>query len=834
MIRSLFDGRRLVATALLFLMFAMFASPGFVRADVTIAKDGKAVAKIYVNGPLVAPEMSRGELNKLSSDDKTARKMIEVRGFAIEDLKYHIKKMSGAELEVVETDKPADVKGPAIVFGDLAIAMGAKAKDKTHTGDALRIIVKGDRILLGGEGDTAASHAMYHLLYTLGCDWLMPGEEGEIIPKMSTVVVKDMDVAKTPDWQVRNPWYSGGRRIVEADEFKAFDQWKRRQAQNHRHGDSGHPDFMWGGHMWASLLAHYKKEFDADPTMRPLVRQPDGTYERGKAQVEPLHPGVIDLTVKYIDGLFERNQWPNDAHVAISIGPNDGGGYSESPEAMAAGAGRIDPMTGDADQMDVLVKYANIVQERLDKKYPNLKVGFYIYSVHGDYPMKVRPNPKFVGHFADILYSRYHSIEDHSSYTRNYYRGILEQYARLHEEQGNPLWFYGYNWNLAENMLPYSKLRIWGEDLPYYHEMGVEGHNNEQDKAWSILGPHNYLMARMSWDMSLDWKEVLKEYCVKAFGEKAAPHMEAYYHHLVDRQHTAGHEAGGPMGSALVFNREWIKGAKQHLAKAAAAAKDPYHKKMVDYMGQSVFMLEYFHDYRDATFAFDFEKARANYEKMMAHWQKYMDMNPHLVSRYGHRYYDAWMFGPYTTQAKQYSTGDYKIIYKFPDELPTMFDPENMGALMGFYEPELKNEHQMTTRTYTSTWDAQGLGPYRDGGVWYRLNVPIDKSLAGKPVGLFIGSVEDTVHVWCNGEYIGMGRGYIRPFQFDLTDSIKAGEDNLIALQVERRSSLNEMGLGGMLFPSFVFTGPQLEKKAPAQQPMRRVLPGGAEGELIQ
>src|SRR5690606_28989929 len=115
--------------------------------------------------------------------------------------------------------------------------------------------------------------------------------------------------------------------------------------------------------------------------------------------------------------------------------------------------------------------------------------------------------------------------------------------------------------------------------------------------------------------------------------------------------------------------------------------------------------------------------------------------------------------------------------------------------------------------TYKSTWDAQGLGPYRDGGVWYRVNVPVDKALEGKPIGLFVGAVEDTVHVWCNGQYIGMGRGYIRPFQFDLTDAVKYGQDNLIALQIERRSSLNEMGLGGMLFPSFVFTGPRLEQK---------------------
>ena len=37
-------------------------------------------------------------------------------------------------------------------------------------------------------------------------------------------------------------------------------------------------DFMHGGHMWASILAHYRKEFEEDPTMpaeldRPVTRK---------------------------------------------------------------------------------------------------------------------------------------------------------------------------------------------------------------------------------------------------------------------------------------------------------------------------------------------------------------------------------------------------------------------------------------------------------------------------------------------------------------------------------------------------------------------------------
>jgi len=83
------------------------------------------------------------------------------------------------------------------------------------------------------------------------------------------------------------------------------------------------------------------------------------------------------------------------------------------------------------------------------------------------------------------------------------------------------------------------------------------------------------------------------------------------------------------------------------------------------------------------------------------------------------------------------------------------------------------------------------------------------------------------VHVWINGAYLGNGRGFPRPFVFDLTAHAQPGKENLIALQVIRRSMVNEVWLGGLVYPSFVFAGPQLEQVAPRREPLERVLPGG-------
>jgi hypothetical protein len=219
---------------------------------------------------------------------------------------------------------------------------------------------------------------------------------------------------------------------------------------------------------------------------------------------------------------------------------------------------------------------------------------------------------------------------------------------------------------------------------------------------------------------------------------------------------------------------------------------------------------------------------------MLANWEHYNSLNHNLVSRYGRRYIDTWLIRPMVTQGVKYSTGDYKIVHKLPDELKTALDPHTKGQEMGFFRPEVSDKGWIKTKTYSSTFDAQGLGPYRPGAIWYRdtFTIPESEKADGKGIGLFVGAVEDLVNVWINGQYVGSGRGYIRPFQFDLTPHIKYGEPNTLALQVVRRNMLNEAGLGGIINPCFIFSGPRLEKAAPLNEPARRILPGGALGEI--
>ena len=117
--------------------------------------------------------------------------------------------------------------------------------------------------------------------------------------------------------------------------------------------------------------------------------------------------------------------------------------------------------------------------------------------------------------------------------------------------------------------------------------------------------------------------------------------------------------------------------------------------------------------------------------------------------------------------------------------------------------------------------------------MWYRVHFQLPPEAKGQPIGLFVGGVEDEARVWINGQQIGTsGVAFSKPSVFDLTDGVAYDGDNLLAIQVIRNSMANEIGLGGIIRPCFVFTGPRLETKSAKPLELRRVLPGGELGEI--
>lgn len=811
------------------LPLAVGMMPAAMGADVTLVQDGKPLGRIYftpVPLPPVDPAARKGKPAKVA--DPVAE--------AAADLNYHLKRMAGCELEIVPAAKADEVKGPAVVLGDLAVKLGAQPQKSSLSKEGFRLRVQANLVLIGGESDHGAAFGVYELLERLGCDWVMPGAIGEIIPTRTTVTVPAIDESQVPDFARRSLWYRGygtAEHKATTEEKERFALWMRRQRQ----GSFAHFAFDTAGHVWDAFIKRHKADFDKDPTMLALRRDKDGQLKRLGPQLETTHPRVIELFAEDIAAAYEKNiqagTWTKDTPAGFGIGPADGLGYSMSPESLAAGSGKVDPIVGELDRTDEMILLANRILERVHKQYPNAYVGFYSYSTHAGYPSRYTPDPKIAQIFAPINFSRFHGVCDANSPTQQVYRRVVEQWGELARKQGNPLVYRGYNWNLAENLLPYTKVRIWGEELPFYRQQGIIGLNVEGTKMWAVLAPSDYVFMKLAWNTQQDWRKLLRRFCEKAYGA-GADAMEKYHLALVERQHGAGQEAGSYHAFPLIYSQDWVRDALGLIDQAAAAAKTDGDKARIGFSRHSVEALQLYLAYYQATQAFDFAAVKDRLAALRAHWDQGYALNSDLVANEAPHYLKRFLL-KFAEEGLTFSSEPYRLVLRIPDELPTQFDAKAVGHGDGFnYElPETADAGWRKTRTYSSNWAAQGLAAgNRSGAVWYRFRFTLPAELKDQPVGLFAGGFEDEMRVWINGKLVGTsGRRFSNPAEFDLTDGIKAGGENLLAIQVIRNSAANEIGLGGILRPCFLFTGPRLEKPAPGPQlELRRVLPGGELG----
>jgi len=799
----------------------MMAASG-VMADFEIVRDGQPRATIYISEATLSPQ----ELTDAPRRPDDAWRERQRWTWAVNDLVDHLRRMSGAEVPVVVVDGPDGIKEPAIVLGDLA---DMEIPRQVESGDGFRLRVTDHRIDAAGQARAGHRHAVYALLRELGCDWIMPGDVGIVAPESKTITVQVMDRSDAPAFLARNLWVGGYKpRLPEEDE--RYEHWKQRMFG----GTYEHPVAQTAGHFWDAMVRMNRAEFDANPEMYALVRDyATGTLIRRGPQVESTHPRVRELIVERIrktyEGKIAAGEWTSETAAGFPIGPADGEGYSLSTESQLAGSGRIDPITGREDVTDLLILLGNQVLEEIHDEYPNAIVGFYNYSVHADYPARYKPHPNIGQIFAPINFSRFHGVGDHNATDWAYYRDVVEQWATLSREQGNPLMYRGYSWNLADNILPFSKVRIWGEELPWYRDLGFVALNVQAIKSWSVLAPSDYVFMRLAWNPDLKWQELLAEYCDHAYGP-AGETLNEYWLTQINRQHDAGQQAGSYHAMHLIYDRVFVDAQRKLLDKAfAAAGLADAQRKRIEYVAHGLEMMAKYLDFHDAMVAFDFAEAHKRFLALHEHWQAGYDRNTDIVDNVGPRYLDRFL-RKFAEMADQYSSGSYRIVYRIADELPTLLDPTNTGEMRNVHSPDLHDADFIRTKTFSTTWDAQGLAAYMTGATWYRIHFTLPPEVkAGDAVGLFLGGFNDEAQVWVNGKIIGSsGRGFSKPTVFDLTDGLQYEGDNVIALKI-RRNGLNELGVGGLIRPSFLFTGPRLEQAAPKPFEQVRVLPGAGE-----
>ena len=735
---------------------------------------------------------------------------------AVNDLTNYIARISGVCPELIEASGPADVKGPAIVLGELARLCGARPADRSRGGEAFVRQVKGERVLLAGDSPMGDAYAVFAFLNEIGVEWVMPGALGEVIPVNRTIEVSEGDVESVPSFERR----------VYSPNSPTHDHyvWQMRN----RMQDYG--ELLRKGILCGDLACWHKfknKKYDAwfekYPEMVPIQVKDDGTTYRRRKQFNTLKPETLIFATNYLASVYADRKLPKDAPCRIGFGPADGDGWDESPETLDKLWRRRDPLTGKYDMSDLLCDFYNRCLAAMKPEYPNLKLCAFVYDCYGDFPRTVKPSKDLIVTIAPIAPSRLHGICDaDKAPSMAYYKHQLEQWAA----NGNEIDFFSFNYNLAEETLPFSQVRIIGLDMPYYHKLGVKGFRDApaaRDMCFSA--PSDFLKMKMMWNVGLDWKKEVERFCHLAYG-KGWKEMYDYWLFVAQKQADGGDEAGAFFGIANLYDEDDVDRMKKWMEDAEGAAERPEEKARVRVAAYCVRQLENYLAFKESYCDYDFAAARKAYDRMVE------TADNTRTNGYDHA-------GGYLEYIRAYPGAfingvekilkDGEIIARFPEEVRYMYEPSGLGEKLNLQSPLLRDDEYLTMHTYKSDMSRQGGIGFRHGDLWFRAKVKLPKVelKEGEGVGFCLGGFDAKATVYVNGACCGRVYAFAVPQAFDITPFLApAGEENSIVIRVERPSN-EEMFTGGLIYPSFFFKGPRVPKRGMAvDESFRITLPG--------
>lgn len=106
---------------------------------------------------------------------------------------------------------------------------------------------------------------------------------------------------------------------------------------------------------------------------------------------------------------------------------------------------------------------------------------------------------------------------------------------------------------------------------------------------------------------------------------------------------------------------------------------------------------------------------------------------------------------------------------------------------------------------YTQSGEAES--GYLPGGTgWYRKHFTLTEDMKDKEIRLDFGGVYMNATVWVNGTQLGTHPYGYTPFSFDITDYVKAGEENVITVKVDHQTPSSRWYSGSGIYRSVDLT----------------------------
>ncbi len=485
---------------------------------------------------------------------------------AAEELQTYVRKMTGAELPIVEA--PSDAEGIKKIFvgrshwtdqlgvsseglnngafrivsgPDWLILIGAdkdfqpKEPWARRNDDIPRLLEEWDEITGEHFGnifalmyrkfdpvsgmwefdlDNAGSfNAVNQFLRDQGVRWYMPGELGEVVPQKKSIALPKIDKTYAPDFPLRQLYQHGGNFWTgKMDEIL----WQLRLGTNQGNDLVGFGPNPGVAHGIRLVISR-----DEAKAAHPEYYQLQGGQRQTDSGVPSLvSEGLIQANVRYLRKVFDTYDVP-----MVSVMPTDG--FTAICEEAAA-QGKENPERGRLGSLsDYVWEYVAKVATELAKTHPDKMIHCLAYTTYLLPPEKIEKLPPNV--VVGIAQNRSSFAKEE---TKELFHGIREGWL---EKITSGVLPYQYEYYLQDHPsrpwkdLPVVYPRLIVEDLQYLNDKSIGDYAEVYRGGINPVNLLNvYVTSRFYWDVNQDLESMLDEYYRLFYGPAEQPMREFF------------------------------------------------------------------------------------------------------------------------------------------------------------------------------------------------------------------------------------------------------------------------------------------------------------------
>ena len=506
------------------------------------------------------------------------------QSFAAEELGNYLHRITGRQVRLWpdlpawgELDAWRKAKDTFFIVGDTRFAQALKKRCTTLDPEAYCLHSDGNLLYLVGATDRATLYAVYDYLSKLGCRWLTPQRDGEVVPRLDSLPGFDFDEFHRPANSRRDlcdfanigpeliPWMVRNRINSAAAQSQLDASWGR-LLDNYWNQRGGCVLIRYFGHSFRGLVP--ESLFGQHPEWFALIdneRRPKSRCHYWnvdfRTQFCTSNPQAVRHVIETVDAWFDAH--PD--YTAFGLVPEDGGHWCQCDGCRALDR----KPTGHAGRVIAL---AGAVARAIEGKHPDKEILVLAYAdqyleppegldVHPQVRVQVCVWPNYLQPIAG-------SQTDEG---QHYYRQFTK-WAERKCKLGT--WLY----QLYASPTPFDlSIRALALNARTYRDLGSDYvlHECGAERTWRKNPMATWCWMQLAWDPDLDWRTLIRDFCGHYYG--AAGEQTAGVFLGIERRL----EESGALFKEDVYTAEFVAEVRSDLARAKKLADSELTRKRI-------------------------------------------------------------------------------------------------------------------------------------------------------------------------------------------------------------------------------------------------------------